>query len=170
MFWFAVHSPQPIPSTELGPAAQDVCRDGFYYDAIPGTEATGADGTTGAAGADAGPDADAGACCADGSADAVTGTVEAETVADSAAGHKRSAATALDTPTEGTAVSSTADASAEDNSLPAQSAKVNAPFGNDSRRIPNSSGAVKGPNKTGRTDAEKLQVRAYLRQGVDRYA
>jgi hypothetical protein len=38
-------------------------------------------------------------------------------------------------------------------------------FGNDSKRV----GGSRGPNKTGRTDAERAQVRAYLRQGVDRY-
>jgi hypothetical protein len=90
-------------------------------------------------------------------------------------GSKRTAA-ALQPASASTDVNSAETASADAPTPGADSTGANAtgttaPFGNDSKRPikeGGSYGSGRGPNKTGKTEAEKLQLRAYLRQGVDR--
>jgi hypothetical protein len=130
---FVVIMVQPIPSTELGPAAQDVCRDGFSYEAIPNTTCTTS--TTSVA-EPVGKDSSAAATSV-------------------SVGQKRSV----------NDISSDAAVTSADQEEAVEEAVVPVSFGNDSKRV----GGSRGPNKTGRTDAERAHVRAYLRQGVDRY-
>ena len=120
---------QPVPSTELGPAAQDVCRDGFSYaSATSESVAVGtAIGTSNIAPA------------ADSSCVEINGGL---------VGSKRSSEENIDV-TDSTTVTTSRQ-----------------PFGNDNKRAP---GGGRGGQRTGKTDAERVQVRAYLRQGVDRY-
>jgi hypothetical protein len=144
-----------VPCTELGPAAHDVCKNGFTYEPIP-------DGTASAA------------MDTDGAIDTVVSGEDVTTSAKSV-GSKRTAA-ALQPAGASTDVHSAettnADAStAGTDSTSAISSGTVAPFGNDSKRTPKEGGSYgsgRGPNKTGKTEAEKLQLRAYLRQGVDR--
>jgi hypothetical protein len=146
---------QPVPCTELGPAAQDVCKNGFTYEPIPDAAATTAMDTEGA-----------------------TETVVSDagvTTSTERVGNKRTAA-ALQPAGASTDVHSAettnADASAAGtDSTSANATGTAAPFGNDSKRPVKEGGSYgsgRGPNKTGKTEAEKLQLRAYLRQGVDR--
>jgi hypothetical protein len=91
-------------------------------------------------------------------------------------GHKRTAA-ALQPAGASTDVHSAETTNADAptvgaDSTSAISSGAAAPFGNDSKRPPKEGGSYgsgRGPNKTGKTEAEKLQLRAYLRQGVDRW-
>jgi hypothetical protein len=145
-----------VPCTELGPAAHDVCKNGFTYEPIPDGTATTAMDTEGAT-------------------ETVVSGVDVNSTAERV-GNKRTAAAALQP-----ANASTSDNSAEATSADAPSAGADstgaissgtaAPFGNDSKRPVKEGGSYgsgRGPNKTGKTEAEKLQLRAYLRQGVDR--
>jgi hypothetical protein len=146
---------QPVPCTELGPAAHDVCKNGFTYEPFPDAAATTAMDT-------------------EGSTETVVSGVDVNSAAERV-GHKRTAA-ALQPANASTSVHSadtiTADApSAGADITSANATGTAAPFGNDSKRPVKEGGSYgsgRGPNKTGKTEAEKLQLRAYLRQGVDR--
>jgi len=140
-----------VPSTELGPAARDVCANGFSY-----ASADESDAITNAFPTTTYISQRGGAAQSSSSTDAPTSVAESES--ESAApsvGAKRNHDGTTTTAVEETSmdVTSTGDA-------------TQVSFGNDTKK-PRST--PKGGNRTGKTDAERTMIRSYLRQGVDRY-
>lgn len=136
-----------MPCTELGPAAQDVCAHGFSY--ASATEANTSTNTS--ISTDAAMDA--------------TSAVTAE----ASGAHKRTSSGRPKTSFDSHTTHCDSDAQANTDASSSAVTKANVAYGNDSKRI-KSEGSARGPNKTGKTDVERLQLCAYLRQGVDRYS
>lgn len=155
--------PKPVPCTELGPAAQDVCANGFSY-------ATSIEDSNTASITTATTSSSSSALAADGTTEMdVTSSSAQESGATkrTITGRRK---TSYDSHTTADPESA-ADVPGGDSTGKDDGAvvKANVAFGNDSKRIKPEGGTLaRGPNKTGKTDAEKVQLRAYLRQGVDR--
>ena len=140
-----------MPSTELGPAARDVCANGFSYASADDTDAITNSFPTTTYASQRGV-----ATQSSSSTDASSNEADA---AVPSVGHKR----AHDGST------STTTTVMEETSMdvtPAGDATQAVSFGNDAKK-PRS--APKGGNRTGKTDAERTLIHSYLRQGVDRY-
>lgn len=141
-----------MPSTELGPAARDVCANGFSYAAASDTNAitnsfptityTSQRGTTQ-------------------STTTTSATGSESSTESTSAGNKR----ALDGTPLTTTTATTSHTEECMDVVAAADATHEKSFGNDTKK-PRS--APKGGNRTGKTDAEKSLIHSYLRQGVDR--
>ncbi len=141
-----------MPSTELGPAARDVCANGFSYASADDSDAiTNAFPTTTYISQRGGAKAQSSS-----RTDAPSSASESESVP--SVGAKRNH--------EGTTTTTTTAVEESSMDVTAAGDAAQVSFGNDTKK-PRST--PKGGNRTGKTDAERTMIRSYLRQGVDRY-